>query len=49
MNCLPEKNRAKYGNSDAFDQWAKDMKDAAWPSRPFTNYNVCGTPFELPI
>lgn len=35
--------------SDAFDLWAKDMKDPAWPSRPFTNYNVCGTPFELPI
>lgn len=35
--------------SDAFDLWAKDMKDAAWPSRPFVKYNVCGTPFELPI
>jgi arylsulfatase A-like enzyme len=35
--------------SDAFDQWAKDMKDAAWPSRPFVKYDVCGTPFELPI
>lgn len=35
--------------SDAFDQWAKDMKDPAWPSRPFITYNVCGTPFELPI
>lgn len=34
---------------DAFDQWAKDMKDPAWPSRPFVNYNVCGIPFELPI
>jgi arylsulfatase A-like enzyme len=35
--------------NDAFDLWAKDLKDPAWPSRPFTNYNVCGTPFELPI
>ena len=35
--------------SDAFDQWAKDLKDPAWPSRPFTTYEVCGTPFELPI
>jgi len=35
--------------SDAFDQWAKDMKDPAWPSRPFITYNVCGTPPELPI
>lgn len=35
--------------SDAFDQWAKDLRDPAWPSRPFVNYEVCGTPFELPI
>jgi arylsulfatase A-like enzyme len=35
--------------SDAFDQWAKDLKDPAWPSRPHTTYDVCGTPFELPI
>ncbi|MDP3736272.1 MAG: sulfatase-like hydrolase/transferase [Hyphomonadaceae bacterium] len=35
--------------SDAFDQWAKDMRDPAWPSRPNVTYNVCGTPFELPI
>jgi arylsulfatase A-like enzyme len=35
--------------SDAFDLWAKDLQDPAWPSRPHTNYNVCGTPFELPI
>ncbi len=35
--------------SDAFDQWAKDLKDPSWPSRPFITYSVCGTPFELPI
>jgi arylsulfatase A-like enzyme len=35
--------------SDAFDQWAKDLKDPAWPSRPHVTYDVCGTPFELPI
>ena len=35
--------------NDAFNQWASDMKDPAWPSRPFVTYNVCGTPFELPI
>lgn len=35
--------------SDAFDQWAKDLKDPAWPSRPHINYVVCGTPFDLPI
>lgn len=47
---LAEKEPAKLKElSDAFDQWSKDMKSAAWPSRPFVNYNVCGTPFELPI
>lgn len=35
--------------SDAFDQWSKDMMDPAWPSRPNITYDVCGTPFELPI
>lgn len=34
---------------NAFDQWAKDMQDPRWPSRPHTNYDVCGTPFEVPI
>ena len=33
----------------AFDQWAKDMQDPKWPSRPHTSYSVCGTPFEVPI
>jgi arylsulfatase A-like enzyme len=47
---LADKEPAKLKElSDAFDQWAKDLKDPAWPSRPHTNYNVCGTPFELPI
>jgi arylsulfatase A-like enzyme len=34
---------------DAYEQWAADMVDPRWPSRPHTNYVVCGTPFELPI
>lgn len=34
---------------DAYSQWAKDLQDPKWPSRPHTNYNVCGTPFEVPI
>lgn len=47
---LAEKEPAKLKElTDAFDQWAKDMKDPAWPSRPLVNHNVCGTPFELPI
>lgn len=33
----------------AFAQWAKDMQDPKWPSRPHTTYDVCGTPFEVPI
>jgi arylsulfatase A-like enzyme len=32
-----------------FEQWAKDMVDPKWPSRPATKYDVCGTPFEVPI
>jgi arylsulfatase A-like enzyme len=47
---LADKEPAKLKElSDAFDQWAKDMMDPAWPSRPFITYDVCGTPFELPI
>jgi arylsulfatase A-like enzyme len=47
---LADKEPAKLKElSDAFDQWAKDLKDPAWPSRPHITYNVCGTPFELPI
>lgn len=34
---------------DAYAQWASDMVDPLWPSRPHTEYNVCGTPFEVPI
>jgi len=30
-------------------QWAKDMTDPKWPSRPPVHYDVCGTPFTLPI
>lgn len=30
-------------------QWAKDMIDPKWPSRPPVKYDVCGTPFVVPI
>jgi arylsulfatase A-like enzyme len=30
-------------------QWAKDLKDPSWPSRPAVTFDVCGTPFTLPI
>ena len=33
----------------AIEQWAKDLKDPSWPSRPPRTYEVCGTPFTLPI
>jgi arylsulfatase A-like enzyme len=49
-NNLADKEPARLKElTDAFNQWARDLKDPAWPSRPFVNYNVCGTPFELPI
>lgn len=30
-------------------QWAKAMVSPKWPSKKPTTYNVCGTPFTLPI
>jgi len=30
-------------------QWAKDMTEPHWPSRHPMEYQVCGTPFRLPI
>jgi len=30
-------------------QWAKMMTDPKWPSKKPTTYDVCGTPFTLPI
>jgi len=47
---LAETNPRKLAELEAaFDQWAKDMVDPKWPSRPATNFDVCGTPFEVPI
>ncbi len=47
---LAESNPAKLKEMEAaFAQWAKDMQDPKWPSRPHTTYDVCGTPFEVPI
>jgi len=34
---------------DLIHEWAKDMSDPKWPSRPPVKYEVCGTPFTLPI
>lgn len=33
----------------AFERWARDMQDPKWPSRPAVTYEVCGTPFTVPI
>ena len=30
-------------------QWAKEMTDPRWPTGRAVTYNVCGTPFTLPI
>lgn len=47
---LAEKNPAKLNElQTAFDTWAKDMQDPRWPSRPAISYDVCGTPFTVPI
>lgn len=34
---------------NALAQWSKDLQDPRWPSRPPVTYDVCGTPFELPV
>ena len=34
---------------DLVHQWAKSLTDPRWPSRKPVTYNVCGTPFTLPI
>lgn len=42
----PEKVREL---ESALDEWGKDLQDPLWPSRPAESYDVCGTPFTLPI
>ncbi len=34
---------------DLIHQWAKDMSDPKWPSRPPVTFDVCGKTFTLPI
>ncbi len=47
---LAAQNPAKVRELEAdIAQWSKDMQDPKWPSRPATTYNVCGTPFTVPI
>jgi arylsulfatase A-like enzyme len=47
---LAAKYPAKVKQLEAkIQEWAKDMKDPEWTSRPPTTFDVCGTPFTLPI
>jgi arylsulfatase A-like enzyme len=47
---LADKNPEKVKELEGLiQQWSKDMTSAKWPSRPPVTYNVCGTPFTLPI
>jgi arylsulfatase A-like enzyme len=34
---------------DLIHQWAKDMTDPKWPTKRPITFDVCGTPFTLPI
>jgi arylsulfatase A-like enzyme len=33
----------------AIELWSQTLQDPRWPSRPPVTYDVCGTPFTLPI
>jgi len=47
---LATKNPAKVKELEgALASWSRDLQDPKWPSRPATTYNVCGTPFTVPI
>ena len=47
---LADKHPEKVKELEALIQkWAKDMKDPHWTSRPPPTFQVCGTPFTLPI
>ena len=47
---VAEKNPKKVQElENLIHQWAKEMSDPKWPSRPPVTYDVCGTPFTLPI
>lgn len=47
---LAVRNPAKVRELEAdIDRWARDLQDPRWPSRPPVTYNVCGTPFKVPI
>ena len=49
-NNVAAKNPRKVRELEAdVARWARDMQDPKWPSRPATSYNVCGTPFTVPI
>lgn len=47
---LAERNPAKVKELQAaIDQWAKDLQDPRWPTKSTVKYDVCGTPFVVPV
>ena len=47
---VAEQNPAKVAELEGLiHTWAKDMTDPKWPSRPPATFEVCGTPFTIPI
>lgn len=47
---LAEKEPAKVKELQAaIAQWSKDLHDPLWPTKSTVKYNVCGTPFVVPV
>ncbi|MBX3485116.1 sulfatase-like hydrolase/transferase [Phenylobacterium sp.] len=47
---LAEQNPEKVKElEEAIKQWAKDLKDPLWPTKNSVQYDVCGTPFVVPV
>lgn len=47
---LAEKEPAKVKElQGAIAQWAKDLQDPRWPTKNTVKYDVCGTPFVVPV
>jgi arylsulfatase A-like enzyme len=47
---MAAKNPAKVKElQDAIAQWSKDLQDPRWPTKNSVKYDVCGTPFVVPV
>jgi arylsulfatase A-like enzyme len=47
---LAEQNPEKVKELEAaIAQWSKDLQDPLWPTKNSVQYDVCGTPFVVPI